>query len=48
LQLDRELTAAGAPHLFEVYKGAHESSLWQAHAVAWLRLALGRLAPATR
>jgi S-formylglutathione hydrolase FrmB len=48
LQLDRELTAVHAPHLFEVYKGAHETSLWQAHAVPWLRLALERLAPATR
>ncbi|MFL5926150.1 MAG: alpha/beta hydrolase [Gaiellaceae bacterium] len=48
LQLDRELTAAGAPHVFAVYKGAHETSLWQAHAIPWLRLALRRLAPATR
>ena len=48
MQLDRELTAARAPHLFEVYKGAHETSLWRAHAVGWLGLALARLAPATR
>jgi S-formylglutathione hydrolase FrmB len=48
VQLDRELTTARAPHVFEVYAGAHESSLWQAHAVQWLSLALRRLAPATR
>jgi S-formylglutathione hydrolase FrmB len=48
LQLDRELRAAGAAHVFEVYKGSHETALWQSHAVAWLRLALAHLAPATR
>ena len=48
LELDRQLTAAHAPHVFDVYRGAHETSLWQAHAIPWLRLALRRLAPATR
>jgi enterochelin esterase-like enzyme len=47
-QAARELAAARVPHIFEVYSGAHETSLWQAHAVAWLRLALRHLAPPTR
>jgi enterochelin esterase-like enzyme len=40
VQLDRELTAARVSHVFEVYRGAHETSLWQGHAGPWLRLAL--------
>jgi len=48
LQLDRELAAARAPHVFEVYAGAHETALWQSHAVVWLRLALSHLAQPTR
>jgi enterochelin esterase-like enzyme len=40
----RELKAAGVPHVFDVYPGGHATSLWQAHAVAWLRLALAHLA----
>ena len=48
LQLARELTAAGIPHLFAVYAGAHTTSLWQQHATAWLALALAHLAPAVR
>jgi S-formylglutathione hydrolase FrmB len=48
LQLDRELSAARAPHVFEVYPGAHETALWQSHAVAWLRLAVAHLAKPTR
>ncbi len=47
VQFDQELTAAGVHHVFELYRGAHETSLWQAHAVAWLRLALTHLAAAT-
>jgi S-formylglutathione hydrolase FrmB len=47
-QLDRELSVDHVPHVFEMYRGAHESSLWQTHAVTWLRLALRHLAPATR
>lgn len=42
-QADRELTAAHIAHVFETYPGAHETALWQAHAVAWLRLALNHL-----
>jgi enterochelin esterase-like enzyme len=48
VQLDRELTAARAPHVFALYPGGHETALWQAHAVVWLRLAVAQLTPATR
>jgi S-formylglutathione hydrolase FrmB len=47
-QLDRELRAAGVPHVFRVYPGAHEQSVWQSHARQWLALALGHLATPTR
>jgi enterochelin esterase-like enzyme len=47
VQLARELHAAGAHYLFELYPGAHETSLWQAHAARWLGLALARLAKPT-
>lgn len=43
VQLDRELSEAHVPHLFELYAGAHETSLWQAHARQWLALALAHL-----
>ena len=46
LRLDRELHAAGVPHLFRLYPGAHAQTVWSAHAVAWLRLALVHLEPA--
>jgi enterochelin esterase-like enzyme len=39
-----ELTAAHVPHTFAVYAGGHQTVLWQRHAVAWLSLALSRLA----
>jgi S-formylglutathione hydrolase FrmB len=47
-QVNRELVAAHVPHVFEVYTGKHETSLWQSHAVGWLRLALRHLASPTR
>lgn len=47
-QLNRELVAAHIPHVFDVYAGKHETSLWQRHAVTWLNLALRRLASPTR
>jgi S-formylglutathione hydrolase FrmB len=47
VQFDRELTAAHVPHHFELYAGAHETSLWQRHAASWLRLALRHLSPPT-
>jgi enterochelin esterase-like enzyme len=45
-QLDAELTGAGVPHVFRVYDGGHEQSLWQRHAPAWLGLALSHLTSA--
>lgn len=47
VQFDRELTAAHVRHVFEVYSGAHETSLWASHARAWLGLALAQLAKPT-
>jgi putative tributyrin esterase len=41
--LDRELRAAGVPHVFRIYPGAHDQSVWSAHARAWLSLALDHL-----
>ena len=46
LRLHRELLAAGVPHLFRLYPGAHAQTVWSAHATAWLRLALTHLEPA--
>src|SRR5207244_6716087 len=43
-QLDRELRAARVPHVFRVYSGGHDNTVWTAHATAWLRLALAHLA----
>jgi S-formylglutathione hydrolase FrmB len=43
VQLARELTATHVPHVFDLYPGAHQTTLWQRHAVAWLRLALAHL-----
>jgi enterochelin esterase-like enzyme len=43
LRLHRELLAAGVPHLFRLYPGAHAQTVWSAHATAWLRLALAHL-----
>jgi S-formylglutathione hydrolase FrmB len=43
--IDRELTATHAVHRFELVPGGHERAVWSAHAVAWLRLGLVRLAP---
>jgi len=47
VQFDQELTAAHVEHVFEVYRGAHQTSLWTAHAQAWLSLALAHLAKPT-
>jgi len=47
VQLSHELRAAGAKYVFDVYPGAHETSLWQRHAAHWLGLALARLAKPT-
>jgi enterochelin esterase-like enzyme len=47
VQFDRELSAAGVHHVFELYRGAHQTSLWSAHAADWLGLALQHLAKPT-
>lgn len=44
-QLDRELRAAGIAHVFRIYPGAHEQTVWQSHARQWLALAFDHLAP---
>ena len=44
LQLDRELSSAGVPHVFRVYPGGHEQAVWTKYAPAWLSLALDHLA----
>jgi enterochelin esterase-like enzyme len=44
-RLNRELEQAGVPHLFRLYPGAHEQSVWSAHARAWLALAVAHLRP---
>jgi enterochelin esterase-like enzyme len=46
-QLNRELSRAGIPHVFRIYPGGHDQSLWQRYAAAWLTLALDHLAPAS-
>ena len=43
-QFDRELDAARVPHVFHVYPGGHEQTVWTAHARAWLALAVDHLA----
>jgi enterochelin esterase-like enzyme len=48
VQLDRELDRAGIGQVFHVYPGGHQQSVWQAHAVAWLNLALKHVAAARR
>jgi enterochelin esterase-like enzyme len=45
--LDKELTDAGIPHVFQVYQGAHESSFWREHQDEWLAGAVERLDPPT-
>jgi enterochelin esterase-like enzyme len=43
LRLDRELNAARVRHVFAHYPGAHEGTVWSAHAKAWLQLATNHL-----
>jgi S-formylglutathione hydrolase FrmB len=45
-RFDAQLGAAHVPHTFDIYPGAHTTSLWKAHGTTWLRLALGHLASA--
>ena len=41
---DAALRVAHIPHVFELYAGGHDQTLWQARAAPWLSLALNRLA----
>lgn len=43
--LDRELTAAGIPHVFALYPGAHQGAFWRMHQDQWLDGAVDRLDP---
>lgn len=43
---DAVLRLLDVPHTFAVYPGKHNEALWNAHADAWLRLAVGHLAAA--
>jgi S-formylglutathione hydrolase FrmB len=45
-QLNRELTAGSIPHVFKLYAGGHQQSLWSSEATTWLGLALNHLAAA--
>src|SRR5471030_139850 len=47
VRFDRELTSSRVRHVFEVYRGAHQTSLWTSHAQDWLGLALAHLAKPT-
>ena len=46
-EFHRELAAAGVPHLFRIYPGGHEQSVWVAHAQHWLAVAVDHLARPT-
>jgi S-formylglutathione hydrolase FrmB len=48
VRLDRELSHAGVPHVFAVYRGGHDRKLWARHSRHWLALALRRLATARK
>jgi enterochelin esterase-like enzyme len=43
VQLDHELDRARVGHVFRVYPGGHQQSVWQRHAPAWLNLAVRHL-----
>jgi S-formylglutathione hydrolase FrmB len=43
VRLNRELDQAGVRHVFRVYPGGHQQSLWAAHASPWLSAALAHL-----
>jgi S-formylglutathione hydrolase FrmB len=48
VQLDHELRAAHVQHVFAVYPGAHEGTVWSKHAKVWLGLAVDHLARPSR
>jgi enterochelin esterase-like enzyme len=41
--LDKELTEAGIPHVFELYQGGHNATLWHEYEDQWLAAAVQRL-----
>ena len=45
-EFNQELSAAGIQHVFRLYPGGHQQSLWSSYATQWLGLALNHLAPA--
>jgi enterochelin esterase-like enzyme len=45
VRLSRELRAAGIPHVFKLYEGAHNSAFWAKHQDEWLGSAVERLDP---
>jgi len=44
-RLSEELTAAGIPHIFQIYEGAHGQAFWSEHQNQWLAGAVKRLDP---
>lgn len=44
-RLDRELSAAGIPHVFALYPGAHNGTFWGTPQDDWLDGAVDRLDP---
>jgi enterochelin esterase-like enzyme len=42
-RFSRELTAAGVPHVFKLYEGAHNQAFWNTHQDEWLGGAVDRL-----
>jgi enterochelin esterase-like enzyme len=46
--LDRELSDAGIPHVFELYQGGHNATLWHGYEDQWLAAAVERLEPPER
>jgi enterochelin esterase-like enzyme len=45
VQLSKELTEAGIPHIFQIYQGAHDQAFWSQHQDQWLAGAVQRLDP---
>ena len=45
VRFDAALNAAHVPHVFAIYRGGHQTSLWQKHATQWLAMALHHLSP---
>jgi len=43
VRLDKELTEADIPHVFELYEGAHDQAFWDEHEDDWLAAAVDRL-----